>query len=110
MATAPATPAQDTATAPQAEAQQAQAAVADNVLDGQKIYQGVCFSCHATGIAGSPMPGDKAVWAPRIAAGMQVLYDNVIKGKGVMPANGGNPALSEDEIKAAVDWMVAESQ
>nr|CAA6821480.1 MAG: Cytochrome c5 [uncultured Thiotrichaceae bacterium] len=79
-------------------------------IDGRKIYQGICFSCHDSGIANSPKPGDKAVWEPRIAAGVPALYDSVIKGKGAMPAKGGNPALSDDEIKAAVDWMIAESQ
>ncbi|CAA6803536.1 MAG: Cytochrome c5 [uncultured Thiotrichaceae bacterium] len=86
------------------------AAAAHSSIDGQKIYQSICFSCHDSGVAGSPKPGDKAAWAPRLATGMSALYDSVLKGKGAMPAKGGNPALSDDEIKAAVDWMLAESQ
>ncbi|UOG90469.1 MAG: c-type cytochrome [Candidatus Thiothrix sulfatifontis] len=77
-------------------------------IDGEKIYKGLCMSCHDAGIAGSPKLGDKAAWEPRIATGMDALYASSLKGKGVMPAKGGNPALSDDEVKAAVDYMVAQ--
>ena len=75
-------------------------------IDGEKVYKGLCMSCHDAGVAGSPKLGDKAAWEPRIATGMDALYEATIKGKGVMPAKGGNPALSDDEVKAAVDYMV----
>lgn len=88
----------------------AQATESHSGIDGQKVYQSICFSCHDSGVAGSPKPDDKAAWAPRMAAGLPAMYDSVLKGKGAMPAKGGNPALSDDEIKAAVDWMIAESQ
>lgn len=78
--------------------------------DGEKVYKSLCFSCHDYGVAGSPKTGDKAVWAPRIAGGMEAMYANSINGKGAMPAKGGNPALSEEEVKAAVDYMVGLSQ
>lgn len=100
--------------APPAEPTQQAAAPATHAiqssLDGEKIYRGICFSCHDNGIAGAPKLGDKAVWAPRIASGMDVMYTSSINGKGIMPVKGGNPALSDDEIKAAVDWMVQQSQ
>jgi cytochrome c5 len=70
----------------------------------------LCFSCHDAGIAGAPKLGDKAAWAPRIATGMDTLYTSSLKGKNAMPAKGGNPALSDDDVKAAVDWMVAQSK
>jgi cytochrome c5 len=73
---------------------------------GKKLYDTACMACHAAGIAGSPKFGDKAAWAPRIATGMDALYTSVIKGKGAMPPKGGS-AASEDEIKAAVQYMVA---
>ncbi|MDX1269004.1 MAG: c-type cytochrome, partial [Oceanisphaera sp.] len=75
--------------------------------DGQAIYKQVCFSCHDNGIAGSPKLGDKAAWAPRIAAGMDSLYANSINGKGAMPPKGGRMDMSDDQIKAAVDYMVS---
>lgn len=78
--------------------------------DGEKVYKSLCFSCHDSGVAGSPKLGDKAAWAPRIAAGMESVYAVSINGKGAMPAKGGNPALSDEEVKAAVDYMVSKSK
>ncbi len=74
--------------------------------NGEAIYKATCFACHATGVAGSPIFGDKALWAPRIATGMDALINSALKGKGAMPPKGGNGALSDDEIKAAVTYMV----
>ena len=68
------------------------------------------MACHGAGIAGAPKFGDKAAWAPRIKPGMHALYATALKGKGVMPAKGGNPSLSDDDVKAAVDYMVAASK
>jgi cytochrome c5 len=76
---------------------------------GQKLYQSACQVCHGAGIAGAPKFGDKAAWAPRIAQGPTVLADHAIKGftgkAGVMPPKGGSSA-SDDEVKAAVGYMV----
>jgi cytochrome c5 len=73
---------------------------------GKKVYDTYCAACHVAGVAGAPKFADKAAWAPRIATGMDALYGSVIKGKGAMPAKGGSPA-SDDDIKAAVQYMVA---
>jgi cytochrome c5 len=70
----------------------------------------LCFSCHDSGVAGAPKLGDKAAWAPRIATGNDAMYATSLNGKGAMPAKGGNPALSDAEVKAAVDFMVAQSK
>jgi len=89
------------------------AATATAVIDGKKIYNGMCVACHGAGVAGAPRVGDKGAWAKRIDQGASTLYANAINGvqgsSGVMPAKGGNPALSDDEIKAVVDYMVAQS-
>jgi cytochrome c5 len=81
----------------------------ENTL-GKSVYGKTCSMCHAANVAGAPKPGDKADWAPRIAQGMDVLYKHAMEGytgaKGQMPARGGNPALKDDEVKAAVDFMV----
>jgi len=62
--------------------------------------------------AGAPKPGDKADWGPRIAQGTDLLYKHAIEGftgaKGMMPARGGSATLSDDEVKAAVDYMIAQ--
>ena len=80
---------------------------------GKKLYESVCTACHGAGIAGSPKFGDKTAWAPRIAEGLDALYDHAIKGyqgkAGVMPAKGGSSA-SDDEVKAAVRYITDASK
>jgi len=84
------------------------------VRDGQQVYQASCVACHQAGIAGAPKLGDKDQWAKRIAKGVEALYASAVKGTqsstGVMPPKGGNPALSDAEVKAAVDYMVGRSR
>jgi cytochrome c5 len=101
-AAAPAAPA--AAPAPVAAADDAQ---------GKSAYGKVCAMCHASGAAGAPKPGDKAEWAPRIAQGPDTLYKHALEGftgaKGVMPARGGS-TMADADVKAAVDYMVAQSR
>ena len=82
--------------------------------DGQQVYQATCFVCHGAGIAGAPKLGDKGQWAKPIAKGLATLYASAVNGvqggAGPMPAKGGNPALSDAEVKAAVDYMVKQSK
>ena len=73
---------------------------------GKKTYDAACAACHATGVAGSPKFGDKEAWKARIEQGKDALYATALKGKGAMPAKGGRTDLSEDNVKAAVDYMV----
>ena len=80
------------------------------MADGKATYQQACAACHATGAAGSPKMGDKAVWAPRLAAGNEAMYAAAINGKGVMPPKGGRADISDADIKAAVDYMIAENK
>jgi cytochrome c5 len=75
--------------------------------DVAAIYASVCFTCHETGLMGAPKKGDKAAWAPRIAAGEESLYHSALNGKGAMPPKGGKPQLSDNEIKAVVDYFVS---
>ncbi len=75
--------------------------------DGKKTYDAVCAVCHAAGVAGAPKPGDKAAWAPRLAQGKDALHASVMKGKGAMPPKGGNAALAEADVRAAVDYLIA---
>lgn len=80
------------------------------IADGAATYQQACVACHMTGAAGAPKLEDKAAWAPRIAQGKDVLYKSVLEGKGAMPPKAGQTQLSDDEIKAAVDYMVAQAK
>lgn len=120
-ATAAAAPAQDmgapaaSATAPLSSSptEQVKAIAGAGKADGKKVYDASCAACHGTGVAGAPKMGDKAAWAPRIKQGSATLYDHAIKGfqgkAGVMPPKGGS-AASDDEVKAAVDYMTAASK
>ena len=82
--------------------------------DGQQVYQATCVACHDAGIAGAPKLGDKGQWAKRIAKGVDTLYAGAVNGvqgsAAAMPAKGGNPALSNADVKAAVDYIVAQSK
>ncbi len=70
------------------------------------LYTRTCAVCHATGAANAPKLGDKAAWAPRLAAGVNGLTASVVKGKGVMPPKGGSTA-SDAELKTVVEYMVS---
>ena len=76
--------------------------------DGQKIYQKSCQACHATGAAGAPKLGDKEAWAPRIAKGNDALLSSVKNGLKAMPPKGTCMSCSDDELRAAVDYMVGQ--
>ncbi|MBI2313867.1 MAG: c-type cytochrome [Betaproteobacteria bacterium] len=77
--------------------------------DGRSVYHGTCSGCHTDGKEGSPVLGDRTFWIPRIKAGKDALYASANKGKGKMPPRGGNNALSEADLKAAVDYMVLQA-
>ncbi len=74
---------------------------------GKKTFDAVCTACHTAGVAGAPKFGDKAAWAPRIKTGKDALYNAALHGLNAMPPKGGNPSLSDADVKAAVDYMVA---
>jgi len=105
-AAAPAPPA---AAAPVAAAASAAAPPEPAAGKGLSVYQASCSACHGTGAAGAPKLGDTAAWAPRIKAGLPALYNSALKGKAAMPAKGGNPALADADVKAAVDYLVAQA-
>ncbi len=75
--------------------------------DGKRIYDTACVACHGAGVAGAPKFGDKTAWAPRLKTGTDALYTSALKGKAAMPAKGGNAALPDADVKAAVDYMLA---
>ncbi len=77
---------------------------------GQAIYSKSCAVCHKLGIAGAPKTGDKAAWGTLIASGIDQLVKNAINGKGKMPAKGGNSKLSDDEVKASVEYMMEQGK
>jgi cytochrome c5 len=82
-------------------------------LDGKTIFGNLCQTCHTNAATGAPVISDKAAWAPRVAKGVSTLVDHAINGfQGpdgkMMPAKGGNPSLTNDQVKATVEWMVSQ--
>lgn len=77
--------------------------------DGESLYRRYCALCHDAAVAGAPKLTDKANWTPRLARGDAALAASVIQGKGVMPPRAGT-SLSDDQIRAAVDFMVAKAR
>ena len=78
--------------------------------NGKSVYDASCQACHAAGVAGAPKVGDKAAWAPRLGAGVAALQASALKGKNAMPPKGGNASLADDDVKAAVEYMVSQSK
>jgi cytochrome c5 len=94
-----------------AEAAKGQVAY-DGTLDGSVIYGNLCTGCHTAGVAMAPKL-EKSAWAARIAQGADVLHAHAINGYngpdgGVMPARGGNPSLTDEQVVATVDWMLSQ--
>ncbi|MBA2777780.1 c-type cytochrome [Billgrantia kenyensis] len=75
-------------------------------IDGEAIYNQACMACHMTGAAGAPIRGNDDHWAERMEKGMETLYENSITGIGAMPPKGGHANLSDDEVRAATDYLV----
>lgn len=101
----------------EAAAAAAKAAAASQVAyggttDGKTIFGNLCHACHETGAGGAPMLTDKAHWGPRVALGVDTLVKHAIEGytgsSGMMPAKGGNPALTDEQVRATVEWMISQ--
>jgi cytochrome c5 len=80
-------------------------------MSGEQIVGSVCGACHGAGVLGAPKIGDKAAWGARVkaAGGVDGLVASAAKGKGSMPPRGGNPDLSSDELKAAIQQMLKQT-
>ncbi|MBD1387823.1 cytochrome c5 family protein [Neiella sp. HB171785] len=75
---------------------------------GELVYKGTCKVCHAQGINGAPIVGNKKMWGPRIEQGIPTLVEHASNGYGLMPAKGGNTDLTTEQITAAVEYMVSQ--
>lgn len=95
-----------------AELAEAQAAAApaepagEVVVDGESVYGGLCKTCHDAGVADAPLPGSEQMAAREAERGLDGLVQNAINGLNAMPAKGGNPSLTAEQIRAAVEFML----
>jgi cytochrome c5 len=96
-------------TAKTADAAVTEAAAPAAAHPGKATYDTACFACHRTGAAGAPILGNKEAWAARLSQSFDTLYSHAIDGFKAMPAKGGAAQLSDDEVKAVVDYMVEQS-
>lgn len=74
--------------------------------EGELLYRKNCKVCHAQGINGAPILGNKKMWQPRLAKGVDALVDNAVNGVGLMPAKGGKTHLSDDQIRTIVEFYI----
>ncbi len=77
---------------------------------GMNIVKSNCKVCHGQGINGAPIIGNKKMWGPRIEQGIDTLVSHAMNGYGLMPAKGGNDALTETEIRLAIGYMMSQVQ
>ena len=76
---------------------------------GEQVFIAACTVCHTAGVANAPKPDDKAAWEPRVAQGLDTLVKTAINGKGAMPPRGGNPAITDEELKNAIIYMTTKA-
>ena len=98
------------AATPSPAAEPVAVAAAAAEMSGEEVYKTACAACHAAGVAGAPKTGDAAAWGPRIEQGMDTLVSHAINGfqgsAGYMPPKGGRTDLSDEAIRASVEYMV----
>ena len=91
-----------------AEAQPAAApaTAGSDAIDGDQVYNGLCMSCHDAGVAGAPVTGSEEMAQRASDKGIDTLVANAINGINIMPPKGGNPGLSDEQVRAAVEFML----
>ena len=81
---------------------------------GEAVFEANCANCHTGGIGGfftgAPEVGDQDDWAPLIPKGIDALTATTLAGVGKMEARGECTTCTDEEIRAAIEYMLAESQ
>ena len=95
------------AAAEEAAGSQQQQVAFDGSTDGEMIYNNVCQACHMAGAAGAPqLVADQ--WTDRLPQGEDTLVQHAIDGIGAMPAKGGRSDLTDEQVRASVEYMLAQ--
>ncbi len=79
-------------------------------MTGEQVYNQFCFACHATGVSESPILGDTEAWAPRLAKGMDTLWESTTNGLNLMPIRGTCMNCSDDELREAMNYVMGQTQ
>ena len=95
--------------APAAADASGSAVAAAEATPGETVYQGLCHACHVAGLMGAPKPDDTEAWAERAEKGIDAMLATAIQGLGGMPPRGGNPALTDEEIRLAIEYMLEQA-
>ena len=82
------------------------------LAEGRSVWMGTCRNCHLMGVAGAPAISNTTAWSPRKEKGLEALYGSALNGikrdgKFTMPPHGGNKSLSPEQVRTAVDYMLA---
>ncbi len=85
------------------------AVAAADATSGESVYQGLCHACHAAGLAGAPKPDDSEAWQERAEKGLDAMLAIAIQGVGGMPPRGGNPALTDEQLRDAIEFMLVQA-
>ncbi len=80
----------------------------DASASGESVYQKSCKACHDLGIANAPKLGDSAAWEPRIAKGNDAMLQSVKNGLNAMPPKGACMSCSDEELRSAIEYMIAQ--
>lgn len=86
--------------------------VADPRLQaGREVWLGTCRECHANLLSDAPQVKSRKAWEARLAKPRSVLYQHALEGfsgpSGTeMPPRGGNARLSDEQVRAAVDYLI----
>lgn len=83
-------------------------AVVATPSEGELLVKKNCKVCHAQGLNGAPIIGNKKMWAPRLAQDEATLIQHATEGYGLMPAKGGNVDLTDAEIALAVKYLISQ--
>lgn len=84
----------------------AAAAAPAGAMSGEDIYNKACVACHGAGVLGAPKLQNAADWQPRLEKGFDTIWQNAINGFNAMPARGTCASCSDDDIKAAIEYMI----